>query len=119
MKTKPTNPDYLNGVPELLLLQLLAQHPRHGYDLVRAITLQTGAKLEFGEGCIYPILHRLERKGLLASKSEAVGNRQRIVYRVTARGQKQLVASRQSWQQVVDAEQGILEGGHHADATVA
>ena len=45
---------------ELLILQLLERRPLHGYDLVQAIHDASGQKLEFGEGCIYPVLHRLE-----------------------------------------------------------
>ena len=57
-RTRRSNPDFLNGVPELLILQLLAREPMYGYELVQAIKYATGSKLLFGEGCIYPILHR-------------------------------------------------------------
>ena len=67
--TKKTNPDFLNGVPELLVLQLLARRPMYGYQLVRSIERSTGQVLEFGEGCIYPVLHRLEADGHLAAKA--------------------------------------------------
>src|SRR5437868_2804543 len=63
MTNKParnSNPDFLNGVPELLVLRLLARRPMYGYQLVRAIEQSSGQVLEFGEGCIYPVLHRLE-----------------------------------------------------------
>ena len=70
--TKKTNPDFLNGVPELLILQLLDQRPLHGYDLVQAIHDASGHKLDFGEGCIYPVLHRLEAQKLLSSRRELV-----------------------------------------------
>ena len=66
--TKKTNPDFLNGVPELLILQLLERRPLHGYDLVQAIHDASGRKLDFGEGCIYPVLHRLEAQKLLSSR---------------------------------------------------
>jgi len=84
MTIKKTNPDFLNGVPELLVLQLLNRHPMHGYDLVQAIREASGIRLDFGEGCIYPVLHRLEKQKYLASKRELVGGRNRIIYRVTA-----------------------------------
>ncbi len=50
--SKNSNPDFLNGVPELLVLQLLARRPMYGYQLVRAIEQSTSQVLEFGEGCI-------------------------------------------------------------------
>ena len=63
MTTRRTNPDFLNGVPELLILSLLAGRPMYGYELVQAIRQSTQGTLEFGEGCVYPVLHRLEAEG--------------------------------------------------------
>ena len=83
MNAKKTNPPFLNGVPELLILQLLDERPMYGYELVQAIRAATGDRLEFGEGCIYPILHRLEAQGLLDSQRQAAAGRQRVVYRMT------------------------------------
>ena len=60
MSTTRKDSDFLNGVPELLLLRLLSRRPMYGYELVQAIRLATGGAIAFGEGCIYPILHRLE-----------------------------------------------------------
>jgi PadR family transcriptional regulator PadR len=119
MNTKRTNPDFLNGVPELLLLRLLARQPMHGYELVQAIKLQSDAALEFGEGCIYPILHRLEREKLLSSRREAVGGRSRVIYRLTAAGTRRLEASTNAWEQVVGAVGRVLKGGAHVEATPA
>ncbi len=116
---KPSNPDFLNGVPELLVLHLLARTPMHGYEVVRAIAAETGERLTFGEGSIYPVLHRLERGGLLSSKREEVGNRSRIVYRVTAAGKKRLSASAAAWAEVVTAVTRVLHGGTDAPPAVA
>ena len=63
-----SNPAFLNGVPEMLLLELLSRRPMYGYQLVQAIKAATNEGLEFGEGCVYPILHRLESQGLLAGE---------------------------------------------------
>ena len=56
MNKKRTNPDFLNGVPELLILRLLSRQPMYGYEIVQAIRRSTEQTLEFGEGCVYPIL---------------------------------------------------------------
>jgi PadR family transcriptional regulator PadR len=117
--TKRTNPDFLNGVPELLILQLLERRPMHGYDLVQAIRDASGTKLDFGEGCIYPVLHRLEEQKMLASMPKLVGGRNRIVYRVTRHGQKRLASSRATWKEVVTAVNTVLEGGTHGQAALA
>src|SRR5271156_5632295 len=107
---KKTNPDFLNGVPELLILQLLDRRPMHGYDLVQAIRDASGRRLDFGEGCIYPVLHRLEGQKVLASKRGLVGGRNRIVYRVTKQGQRRLAESRAAWQEIVAAVGTVLQG---------
>ncbi len=119
MKSKRTNPDFLNGVPELLILSLLARRPRYGYELVQAIRQSTKGTLEFGEGCVYPVLHRLEADGLLGSKRETVGGRSRVVYRLTAKGSKQLASTTTAWQQIVQAIQHALHGGEHGEPAVA
>ncbi len=111
MSQKRTNPDFLNGVPELLILQLLSGRAMHGYELVQAIRLATNAELEFGEGCVYPILHRLEADGLLATRRETVGGRTRVVYRVTRKGAGRLEESAAAWRRAAAAIQQVLHGG--------
>jgi PadR family transcriptional regulator PadR len=119
MNRKRTNPDFLNGVPELLLLKLLSQRPMHGYDLVQALKAATQGELEFGEGCIYPILHRLEADKLLASARVNVGGRERLVYRATPAGKKRLAQSATAWQRVTDAIAHALQGGAHGQTKLA
>jgi PadR family transcriptional regulator PadR len=119
MTNARSNPDFLNGVPELLLLKLLDRQPMHGYQLVRAIEKATSQNLEFGEGCIYPILHRLEQQGSLISRREVSGSRTRLVYRVTAEGRQKLVASISSWQRVVAAVNLVLEGEQDGSPAIA
>jgi PadR family transcriptional regulator PadR len=119
MTTKKTNPPFLNGVPELLILQLLDDRPMYGYELVQAIRAATGDRLEFGEGCVYPILHRLEAQGLLDSRRQAVAGRDRVVYRMTRSGRQQLTRSVLDWQRVVAAVSQCLQGGERARPKMA
>jgi PadR family transcriptional regulator PadR len=119
MTTKRTNPDFLNGIPELLVLRLLADRPMHGYELVQAIRRATGERLEFGEGCVYPILHRLQAQACLASRREPAGGRSRVVYRLTARGEARLAESAAGWRAVVEAVQAALQGGDDARPALA
>jgi len=116
---KKTNPDFLNGVPELLILKLLGQRPMHGYDLVQAIKLSSDSQLEFGEGCVYPILHRLEAQKYLSSRRELVAGRGRIVYRLTKQGHRRLAESWSAWKQVVAGVNAVLQGGEHGQPAVA
>jgi len=119
MKTKRANPDFLNGVPELLILGLLSRRPMYGYELIQAIRQSSQGTLAFGEGCVYPILHRLEAGGLLAGRRQMVGGRNRIVYRVTAKGSKRFCHSATAWRQIVEAIQHALEGGEHGEPALA
>jgi PadR family transcriptional regulator, regulatory protein PadR len=119
MTTKRTNPDFLNGVPELLILSLLASQPMYGYELVQAIRRSTNGTLEFGEGCVYPILHRLEADGLLGGKRETVGGRSRVVYRITVKGSKRLAGSAACWRKIVEAVEQALHGGENAEPALA
>src|SRR5947209_3887567 len=108
-----SNPEFLNGVPEMLILQLLARKPMYGYELVQEIRDTTDQVLTFGEGCIYPILHRLEANGHLTSRRDIVGKRSRLVYRVTKSGQKKLTDSVAQWQGIAKAIQLIIQGEDH------
>jgi PadR family transcriptional regulator PadR len=119
MTIKRTNPDFLNGVPELLILSLLARRPMYGYELVQAIRQSTQGTLEFGEGCVYPVLHRLEAAGLLGSRRETVGGRSRVVYRVTTKGSKHFSSSAITWRQIVQAIERALQGDDHGEPTLA
>jgi PadR family transcriptional regulator PadR len=119
MQTKRTNPDFLNGVPELLVLQLLSRQPLYGYELVKEIRRSSREAFDFGEGCIYPILHRLESDGLLTSRRALVGGRSRVVYRLTDRGAARLAESRTAWRQVVQAIERMLQGGERGEPAVA
>ena len=110
MTTRRSNPPFLNGVPELLVLQLLLRQSMHGYELVQAIRTSTGDVFEFGEGCIYPILHRLEADELLRGDRVTVGGRNRVVYHITSAGRKQLVKSTAAWEQVAATIRQVLQG---------
>jgi len=111
MSKQRTNPDFLNGVPELVVLRLLARQPMYGYELVQAIRLTSAGELSFGEGSIYPVLHKLEAAGWLSSQNEQVGGRGRVVYRVTTSGKKRLAGSSAEWQRIAAAIERILQGG--------
>ena len=117
--TKTSNPEFLNGVPELLVLQLLSRRAMYGYELVRAIKHSSEDVLEFGEGCIYPILHRLEHDGHLTSRRETVEGRSRVVYRATASGRKRLATQTATWQRIAAAVQTMLQGERNGKSALA
>lgn len=118
MSTRKDN-DFLNGVPELLILRLVARQPMYGYEIVQAIRLSTDDVLSFGEGCVYPILHRLEADGQLSSTREQVCGRSRVVYRLTPAGKKRLGAATERWASVSAAVRKVLGGGRDGSPAVA
>jgi len=113
MKPTKTNPNFLNGVPELLVLRLLARRAMYGYEIVKEIQLQTRDALTFGEGCIYPYLHYLEAEKQLRSKRREVEGRSRNYYELTVRGKKRLAALETEWSRVTEAVAAV-RGGQHA-----
>ena len=107
--------DFLNGVPELLALRLLGRRPMHGYDLVQDIKLATGGRLSFGEGSVYPVLHRLEAEGAIVGARQNVNGRERVVYRLTPTGEQRLGASAENWARVAAAIALVLGAGNDAE----
>lgn len=119
MSRARSNPDFLNGVPEMVILQLVARRPMYGYELVEMIREETGQVLTFGEGCVYPILHRLEAEGLLSSHREPVGGRSRVVYRVTESGRQRLARSVAHWRRIALAIDRVVKGDDHGRPVLA
>src|ERR1700723_1429384 len=97
MKTKE---HLLDGVPELLVLRLLAHEEMYGYQLVSEIQRRSRGAFEFGEGCIYPVLHRLVKQKMLLEREQEVGGRTRRYYRLAASGRKRMATLESTWQQV-------------------
>jgi PadR family transcriptional regulator, regulatory protein PadR len=111
-----SNPEFMNGVPELLVLALLSERERYGYELVQAIEQSSGHALRIGEGVVYPTLHALERAGCLRATRRAVHGRTRVYYAVTARGRRRLVALSGEWARVTGAVEAVVRGAAHASA---
>jgi PadR family transcriptional regulator PadR len=107
-----TNPNFLNGVPELLVLKLLSRREMYGYEIVKAIQSNTGETLSFGEGCIYPCLHFLEEEKLVSSRRKEVGGRSRNYYQLTRRGAQRLEELNTDWDRVTSGISLLMQGKH-------
>ena len=81
-----TNPSFMNGVPELLVLRLLRSREMYGYQIVQAIRDETVGSVSLGEGVIYPVLHALEKNGAITSRRQTVEGRSRIYYALSPKG---------------------------------
>jgi len=96
--------EWKKGSAELLILSLLEDQPRHGYDIGKLIELRSGGVLYFHIASLYPLLYRLENRGWIQGRwVEKANQRRRRYYRLTTEGQKVLAQQRLSWKEFVDA----------------
>ena len=119
MPLRESNPNFMNGVPELLILRLLQQEEMYGYQIVQAIQNRTGAVIVVGEGVVYPVLHALENDGALVSRRKSVNGRSRIYYAATSAGARRLARLTQTWSSLAAAIHHLLQlvlQGDHAQA---
>ena len=92
------------GSAELLILSLVDDRPRHGYDIGRLIELRSRGALKFNIASLYPLLYRLEKRGWIRGRwIEKAGQRRRRYYRLTPAGKKVLAAQREGWRDFVEA----------------
>ena len=102
--------DFLKGTLDLMILKTLSWAPAHGYGIARWIERCTDDALAVEEGSLYPALHRLEERGLIAAEWGVTElNRKAKFYRLTAAGKKQLRASQAYWTRFSDAVGKVLE----------
>ena len=112
------NPNFMNGVPEFLILRLLSRQEMYGYELVQAIRLTTENTISVGEGVVYPVLHGLEKQGALKSRRKVVVGRPRVYYTVTPKGAKHLAALAAQWDRIAGAlKLSAQEVSHVSSAT--
>ena len=110
----PTSPNI-----ELLMLAVLRQRPMHGYAAISALRESSNGSFDLSEGSVYPVLHRLEAEGLLASSMDRSNGRARRTDRITAVGTEALARQTHQWNEyasAMDAVIGSLRGvkGAHA-----
>lgn len=110
MAVRETNPSFMNGVPELLILTLLEEQEMYGYQIVQAIRSRTEAAITLGEGVVYPVLHGLERAGALRSRRKNINGRSRVYYSVTHLGTRRLADLSETWASLTDAIHKVLGG---------
>jgi DNA-binding PadR family transcriptional regulator len=94
-----------------MVLGILAEGESYGYAILRRINQLSGGELDWTEGLLYPLLHRLERLGHVESSwQSATGERRRKYYRVTESGLAELAEQRRQWDTVVDALRKVWLG---------
>jgi PadR family transcriptional regulator PadR len=91
-----------------LVLAILAEADSYGYAIIKRVAELSGGHLQWTDGMLYPVLHRLERLSLVAATwSASETGRRRKYYRITNEGRAQLARQQQQWQVVDDTLRGI------------
>ncbi len=98
----------LKGTLSVLILQVLASGPKHGYRIAQDIKARSEGELQFAEGTLYPALHAHENHGLVESYQRLENGRQRRYYRLTENGERALAEGRKEWRRLVAAVDVIL-----------
>jgi transcriptional regulator len=109
-KKAPERIELLQGTLDMLILRTLLFGSSHGHQIGKHIQRTTNDLLQVQHGSLYPALHRLERKGWIASKWETAPDRNREFkyYRLTATGKKQLLMEESKWKQMASAVAQIM-----------
>jgi PadR family transcriptional regulator PadR len=101
------------GSAELLIMALLEERIRHGYEICRLIEVRSGGAIRFNAASLYPILYRLEAEGLIRGRwVEKAGQRRRRYYRLTAKGRRALAERRHDWSEFVRALERVAGLSH-------
>ncbi len=97
----------------MLILSLVEERPRHGYELLKLLEERSGGVLRFHIGSVYPILFRLDRRGWIRGEWQGEkGSRRRREYRITAAGRAVLKNQRELWRELVAAIDRVARTGH-------
>lgn len=104
------NKDLIAASSTPMILAILAESDSYGYAILQRVRELSGGRLEWTDGMLYPILHRLERLHYVEARWETSENgRRRKYYRITTQGRKQLMEERTQWQAVDSALRNIWQ----------
>jgi PadR family transcriptional regulator, regulatory protein PadR len=110
MSAQAIDRELKKGSAELLILSLIEHRARHGYEISKLIDQRSEGVLTFNVASFYPLLYRLEQRGLIAGRwVEKEGQRRRRYYKLTAAGREMLKAQRSTWLDFVNAIRRITE----------
>jgi transcriptional regulator len=113
MKSRMLDRELKKGSAELLILSLVEDQPRHGYDLSKLIETRSGGVLKFRVASLYPLLYRLEKRAWIAGRwIEKAGQRRRRYYRLTPAGAQVLASQRNTWKEFAEAINRIAGVDH-------
>ena len=94
-----------------MILKVIAEEDSYGYRIVQTLAERSGDLFKLNEGTLYPILHTLEKEGIIESyRKEAESGRERRYYRITAQGRVYLAEKMNEWSVFSDSVNRVLEG---------
>ena len=106
--TMDINKDLMAASSTPIVLAILAEGDSYGYAILQRVRELSGGRLEWTDGMLYPVLHRLERSGLIEARwDQAESGRRRKYYRITEAGRQQLAEERRQWRTVDQALRNI------------
>lgn len=95
---------------DMLVLSVVSRGPLHGYGVIDALRDRSDGSFDLAEGTVYPVLHRLEKAGLLSHEwSESTGRRRKL-YRLTSAGVTRLTEQQSGWREFVEAVESVIGG---------
>jgi PadR family transcriptional regulator PadR len=96
-----------------LVLSILDESDSYGYQIIQSVRALSEKKIEWTDGMLYPVLHRLEARGLIASYwKRAPSGRRRKYYKISEEGRKALAEERDQWDTVDSTLRKLWSGGH-------
>ena len=98
------------GQLDLLLLAVISRGPIHGYAIIDALRVRSSGAFDLPEGTVYPALYRMERTGLIKSRTKTVEGRSRRLYELTAPGRDAIQERRRSWDRLASGMTAVLGG---------
>lgn len=94
----------------MLILSLVEDRARHGYEIGKLIEARSGGRLTFALPALYPTLLRLENRGLIKGRwLEKAGERERCFYRLRPEGRRVLAEQRATWKAFIEAVNAVME----------
>ena len=104
------SPTLKKGSAELLILSLLENQQRHGYELAKLISQRSGERLIFQASSLYPVLFRMEKKGWIKGRwIDGEDVRRKRYYRLTTKGERALAQKRATWREFTRAINQVVD----------
>lgn len=102
--------ELLKGSTATMVLKVISEKDMYGYQIIQVIATRSDNTFNLNEGTLYPILHTMEKEGLLESyRSESDTGRERKYYRITATGRAALLTRLEEWKAFTSAVHGVLQ----------